>query len=138
VVLEEAPRNHVQIRRPTLKIVEKSRERLALRITRYGLSAGVCVLDRAHNTTTVVRLAVLIPYHRERVPLSQICDVTVRRSGRRGGYRTALRTRGGRDIALGEFAKEDALDAAKAIRDFLQSNGANKPASIPIDKNASR
>ncbi len=105
-----------------MKIVEKSRERLALRLTRYGLRTGVCVLDGARDTTTVVRMALVIPYYRKSVPLSQIRDVTVRREGERGGYRAALKTVTGRDILIGEFTKEDALEAAKAIRDFLRSN----------------
>jgi hypothetical protein len=105
-----------------MKIVENSCERLALRLSRFGLSTGVCVLDRKRDATTVMRFALIVPYFRRRVPLSQVRDVTVRRTGEHGGYRTVLKMGLGREIALGEFNKDDALAAAKAIRDFLWSS----------------
>ena len=105
-----------------MKIVENTCERLALRISRFGLSTGVCVLDRKSGATTVTRFALIVPYFRRRVSLSQVREVTVRRVGEQSGYRPVLKIALGREIVLGEFDKDDALEAAKLIRDFLRSS----------------
>ena len=101
-------------------VIEQSAQRLQLRVG--GLvSTAICTLDRASGTAEVARLTLGIAYRRERVPLSDIADVIVQRRSRRTSYRALIEVRPGLDIALGHYSKEEALEAARAIRDFLRA-----------------
>jgi hypothetical protein len=117
-----------------MRIVEKTPEYLALRLTRRGMHTTICVLDRARNAATIVRIALIIPYFRRRVPLSHIRDVAVRRSGGRSAYRTALRLGFDSAVTVGEFTKDEALEVAKAIRDFLKENRLKEASAVPTVK----
>ncbi len=105
-----------------VKIIEQTGRRLKLRFDGRGASTSVCTLDLDRNTAEVFRRAFFIPYHRTRIALSNVFDVATRRRGRRKDYHTVFELKAGRSISLGGYTKEEALEAAKAIRDFLRAN----------------
>ena len=61
-----------------------------------------------------------IPYHFKRIALSEIKGVGVKRKGVKKIYNPILELRSGKDISIGGYTKEDAVEAARAIRDFLK------------------
>lgn len=105
-----------------LKVIENSARRLRLRLDGRGVSTGICSLDRERCVAHVVRYALGIPYRRRQIALSQIMGVAVKRKGDRGVYYPMLELRFGEDVSIGGYTKEDAMKAARAIRDFLKTS----------------
>ena len=103
-----------------MDVIEHTEQRLRLKVGGLA-STAICTLDRASGTAEIARLALGIPYRRERVPLSDIANVVVQRRKRRKAYQPLIEMRPGTDIPLGHYGKEEALDAARAIRDFLRA-----------------
>ena len=103
-----------------MKVIEHSARRLRLRLRRNGLSTGICTLDRGSDFAVITRFALLVPYYREKIALSEITGITVKRKGRRKTYHPVLELRLGRDFSIGGCTKEDAIQAAQAIREFLK------------------
>jgi hypothetical protein len=103
-----------------MKIIESSARRLELRIDGIG-TGGVCALDRNTGEAEITRLIVGVPYSKKRVSLAQVSDITVKRPNERKTYYATLRLTSGEDITLGGTNKEDAMEAARAIRDFLRA-----------------
>jgi hypothetical protein len=106
-----------------MKIIENSAKRLELRIGSAG-RVGVCVLDRGTGEAEVTRFVIGLPYSKKRVSLAQISDITVKRPTERKTYYATLRLTSGEDLAIGATNKEGAMDAARAIRDFLRAKPA--------------
>jgi hypothetical protein len=106
-----------------IEIIENSGRRLRLRLGGHGISTGICTLDRDSNTAEFLRLAFRIPYQRTRIACSDLRDVVVKRKTRGKTYHPMLEVRLGQDISMGGYSKNDALEAARAIRDFLQTAG---------------
>lgn len=102
-----------------MKIIENSARRLELRVE--GVAGGLCVLDRNAGEAEVTRFVVGIPWSKKRMSLSQISDITVKRPNERKTYYATLRLTNGEDILIGGTTKEDAMDAARAIKDFLRA-----------------
>ena len=103
-----------------LKVTENSAQRLWL--DRHGISTGNCSLDRERSVADVVRYALGIPYRRLQIALSQVAGVAVKRKGDRNAYYPMLELRFGEDVSIGGYTKEDAMRAARAIRDFLKTS----------------
>ncbi|MDE2163378.1 MAG: hypothetical protein KGJ53_09460 [Alphaproteobacteria bacterium] len=103
-----------------MKVIEHSAQKLRLRLGSTGLSIGICTLDRESDLAAITRLALIVPYHHKQIALSEVTGVTVKRKGRRKTYYPMLELRFGRDFSIGGYAKEDAVQAARAIRDFLK------------------
>jgi hypothetical protein len=101
-------------------VIERNEQRLRLKVGGLA-STAICTLDRASGMAEVSRLALGIRYRRERVALSDIADVVVQRRSQRKSYRPLLEVRLGADIPLGHYSKDEALEAARAIRDFLRA-----------------
>ncbi len=104
------------------RIIENTDRRLRLQVGGRGLSTCICTLDRESNVAELAHLALRIRYRRERIVFSNIRTALVKRRGRAKTYRTLLEVSGGRQISLGEYTKEEALEAAQAIRDFLRDS----------------
>lgn len=104
-----------------MKVLRQSENRLTLRLSRNGVQAGICDLDRSRGGT-VIRLAVAVPYVWRRFSVSDIREVTVTRRERQRFYAPILKLKNGTAISMGRYTKEDALKAAQAIREFLDSN----------------
>src|SRR5271166_5249489 len=100
-----------------MKIIENSTRRLELRLARHGVSAGLCVLDRDSGEAAITRFALGIPYLWKRLPLSQITGVIVRRGTQRRAYHPMLELTFGDALSIGGYTKDDALEAARAIKD---------------------
>jgi len=107
-----------------MKIIESSAERLALRVE-GTLAAGQCVLDRNTGKAEVTRLILGLPWTKQRVSLEHVTDVTVKRPNDRKAYFATLLLTNGKDLRLKGTSKDIAMDAARAIRDFLRA----KPSS---------
>ena len=103
-----------------MKIIENSARRLELRVEGTG-TGGLCVLDRNTGEVEVTRFIVGFPYSKKRMSLAQVSDITVKRPSERKTYYATLRLTSGEDIVIGGTSKEDAMDAARAIRDFLRA-----------------
>lgn len=103
-----------------MKVIKQSEQRLQLRLGSRGISTGICTLDRERNVADIARFALAVPYHFRRVPLSEIKGVGVRRKGLKKIYNPFLELRSGKDVSIGGYSKEDAVEAARAIRDFLK------------------
>ncbi len=103
-----------------LKILENSGHQLKLRLRGRGVSTTICTLDRQTNIAEVARSVWRVPYRRERVALSDLTAPVVRRREHQRSYQPMLEVRIGPMISLGGFSKSDALEAARAIRDFLK------------------
>ena len=106
-----------------MKVIENSARRLELRVESSGTS-GLCVLDRNTGEAEITRFVIGLPYSRKRVSLGQVADVTVKRPNERKTYYATLRLTNGEDLSVGGTTKEDAMDAARAIRDFLRTKPA--------------
>jgi secreted protein with Ig-like and vWFA domain len=121
-----------------LEIVESTADRLALRLKTNIFSTGHLDFDRNSDVTTITWLAVVIPYLRKQFPVSTIRDVSVRRRGRRKLYSPVLNLGLGRTISIGDFTKDDAFAAARAIRDFLQAqkSGGAFTGATSVDESA--
>lgn len=115
-----------------MKQVERSGERWKMRVSGAFLS-GVCELDRAANRVTVRRHMLDVPYFFTTFSLSEIGDITVLRHKRRRRYLAAIELRSGKKIPIGQFSKDEALEIARALRDFLTSNR-SLPAELPNDQ----
>lgn len=103
-----------------MKVLKQSAQRLQLRLGLRGISTGICTLDRERNVADIAQFALAIPYHFKRVALSEIKGVGVKRKGLRKIYNPILELRSGRGVSIGGYTKEDAVEAARAIRDFLK------------------
>ena len=103
-----------------MKVIKQTAQRLQLRLGLRGISTGICTLDRERNVADVARFALTIPYHFRRVALSDIKGVGVKRKGLKKIYNPILELKTGKDISIGGYTKEDAVEAARAIRDFLK------------------
>ncbi len=114
------------------EIMERTGRRLKLRCRGNGASTCICTLDLDRNVAEMSRNLV-VPYRRTRVALSNVYDVVVQRHGRRKDYQPVFELRVGRAVSLGGYTKDEALEAARAIRDFLREN--RKP-SVVADRSA--
>src|ERR1700753_1129226 len=103
-----------------MDIIEHSAQRIRLRVG-GGASTAICTRDRASGTAEVTRALVGVRYRRKRVALSSVANVAVRRRTKGKAYRPVLEMRFGDAIPLGDYGKDEALDAARAIRDFLRA-----------------
>ena len=102
-----------------IQVIENSTNRLQLRLGGWGISTGLCTLDRENNVAEFARLALRVPYARKRVALTDVRSVMVKRRGRRKTYHPVVELRLERAISMGGYTKADALEAAKVIKDFL-------------------
>ena len=104
-----------------MKIIENSARRLELRLDGAGVAGGHCVFDRDTGEAEITRsLFGILPYLRKKLSLAQIATITVKRPTNRKRYRPTLQLTMGEDIPIASLTKEEALDAAKTIRDFLR------------------
>ncbi|HEY0301634.1 MAG TPA: hypothetical protein VGC36_09890 [Rhizomicrobium sp.] len=110
-----------------IEVIENSLQRLRLRLGGWRVGAGVCTLDRETDIADFARLALHVPYRHRRVALGDVRSVVVKRRGRRKAYCPVVEVRIGEPISLGEYTKQDALEAARAIRDFLAAQGRGLP-----------
>ncbi len=104
-----------------IEIIEHTGRRLKLRCRGRGASTSTCTLDLDRNVAEISR-ALVIPYRHTRVELSNVHDVVVRKEDRRKDYQPVFELRVGRVVSLGGYTKDDALEAARAIRDFLREH----------------
>ncbi len=102
-----------------MKVIENSARRLELRVS-GTLEAGACVLDRNAGEAEVTRFLLGFPWSKKRVSLAQVANVTVKRPNSRKAYFATLQLTNGEDLMLGGTNKEDAMDAARTMRDFLK------------------
>ena len=84
------------------------------------MHAGVCLLDRDRDLAVVTRFAFLVPYTRKNLSLSNIDDVAVKRRDHRKVYYVYLSPKRGTSVAIGAGTKEETIDAARSIREFLK------------------
>ena len=103
-----------------MKIIENSAKRLELRID-GAVTAGLCILDRNTGEAEITRFIIGLPYSKRRVSLAQVSDITVKRPNARKAYYATLRLTSGDDVVLAGTTKDDAMDVARAIRDFLRA-----------------
>jgi hypothetical protein len=104
-----------------VEVLEKSERRLRLKLSGAAMSV-LCTLDLEKNVAEVARTALSIPYRRERIPLSSVFGISVRKRSRRKIYENVFDSRVGEPMKFGSYSKEDALEAARAIREFLRVN----------------
>ena len=106
-----------------MKIIENSTRRLELRLEGNGIAAtaGHCIFDRDQGYARITRVAFgIIPYLKRTLPLNQVASVTVKRTSNSKTYHPTLQLSGGDNFRIVAMAKDDALAAAKTIRDFLR------------------
>ncbi|MEJ0025126.1 MAG: hypothetical protein WDN01_03770 [Rhizomicrobium sp.] len=102
-----------------VKIIERSDKRLKVHCGERSASASVCTIDRDLDIAEISWLTLRIPFRRKRVALSNVLDIAVRRRAHRKVYQPVVELRVGGTISLGGYTKEEAMEAARAIRDFL-------------------
>ncbi|MEI9886827.1 MAG: hypothetical protein WDN08_10070 [Rhizomicrobium sp.] len=110
-----------------IEVLENSAQRLRLRLGGWGVGAGICTFDRENNLADFVRLALRVPYRRRRIAFADVHSVVVRRRKRLKMYSPMVEVRSGRSISLGDYTKEEAMEAARAIRDFLATQACDLP-----------
>ncbi|MDE2111488.1 MAG: hypothetical protein KGJ79_10135 [Alphaproteobacteria bacterium] len=103
-----------------MKIIEQSAQRLSLRLFGRAVISEICTIDRDSNVVVLTDSAFCVPYRRRQVPLSLVTGVSVMRRGGRNSYYPVLELRVGRNVSIGAFAKAEALEAARTIREFLK------------------
>ncbi len=105
-----------------VKIIERSNRRLKVRCDGQAITSSICTLDVDRNTAEFSSRVFQVPYRNTRVALSSVANVVVQRRSRRKDYRAICELRAGPSISLGSYTKEEALEIAKAIRDFLRES----------------
>jgi hypothetical protein len=103
-----------------MKIIENSARRLDLRVEGM-LHAAQCALDRNTGEAEIVRFVLGLPWIKRRVSLGQVSNVTVKRPNNRKSYFATLQLANGEELKLAGTSKDVAMDAARAIRDFLRA-----------------
>jgi len=104
-----------------MKIIENSNERLQLRFLGRGVSGTMCNFDRQKDQAEIVRLLLFLPFRRERVALSNIAGMEIKKREHNDEvrYSPVIRLHRGKSLAFACRAKDEALEAIRMIRTFL-------------------